>query len=458
MSMQTLSALLLLVPCLLAQNCANTSVGLVPLDEMTAGQLYQGYPGGLYPGGGNVLPAAHLAAGITQMSQVVPRNAAGAPDPFGRIVVLSIGMSNATMEYSSWMPIAAADPLKNPRVQLVDGAIGGMTAQLIANPAHSYWTQVDGRLLNAGSSAQQVQVIWLKEANAGPTGGFPAATLQLRDALHSIVQILRARFPNARLCYLSSRIYAGYATTTLNPEPYAYQSAFAVRWLIEAQINGDPLLAFNNGVGGAPWLAWGPYNWGNGTTPRQDGLVWDCADFNSDGTHPSLLGRAKVANRLQSFFATSPTTAAWFHGAGVPLPVVSNYGAGCAGTNGVPHAGTNMLPRLGATQFSITLSSARPAAAATLFVSLAQAQIALSGGCTAWIDPFPPNLLLPWPGINSSLTTTAQGNGFLPFPLPANPQLGGLQLFAQWVVMDPNAANALYCTSEGLRLVLGATL
>ena len=51
-----------------------------------------------------------------------------------------------------------------------------------------------------------------------------------------IVRMLKGRFPNLQLAYVSSRSYAGYATTELNPEPYAYESAFAVRWLIQDQI------------------------------------------------------------------------------------------------------------------------------------------------------------------------------------------------------------------------------
>ena len=40
--------------------------------------------------------------------------------------------------------------------------------------------------------------------------------------------------------YLSSRIYGGWAKVRLNPEPYAYESNFAVKWLARATAQGRP--------------------------------------------------------------------------------------------------------------------------------------------------------------------------------------------------------------------------
>ena len=106
------------------------------------------------------------------------------------------------------------------------------------------------------------------------------------------------RFPNLKQGFLTSRIYAGYASTPLNPEPHAYETAFADKWLIAEQIAGKSDLQ--------PWLAWGPYLWADGMKPRQDGLIWTREDLGPDGTHPSPSGQAKVAKLLLEFFNPAP--------------------------------------------------------------------------------------------------------------------------------------------------------
>jgi hypothetical protein len=143
-----------------------------------------------------------------------------------------------------------------------------------------------------------------------------------------IVRAMKVRYPNLRLVFLSSRIYAGYASTALNPEPYAHESGFAVKWLIEAQINqmagGPPhAIAGNLDYGSvAPWVGWGPYLWADGLMARSDGLIWECADLSqNDGTHPSASGVAKVGLMLLAFMLDSEYASPWFRaGPGGPCP------------------------------------------------------------------------------------------------------------------------------------------
>ena len=123
------------------------------------------------------------------------------------------------------------------------------------------------------------------------------------------------RYCCRRIVYLGSRIYGGWAVNDLNPEPYAYEGAFACRWLIQDQIKGNPDLNYDSSRGAvqSPLLLWGPYFWADGLTPRKsDGLVWEKEDLGNDGTHPSGSGCRKVAGMLLKFFETDSNARTWF--------------------------------------------------------------------------------------------------------------------------------------------------
>ncbi len=212
-----------------ASNCNGTQTGLIPLTTVGAGS-YLGYQGGLYPGGSNARPFAHDASGTAIANAIAPVDTFGNADPNGRIVLISIGMSNTTQEFSTFAPMANADPMRNPRVQVINCAQGGQSAAVIKDPNAPYWSSVNARLRAAGSAPLQAQVAWIKEADAGPTSGFPVATLTLVRELGTIVRVLHDKLPNIRIAYLSSRIYAGYATTSLNPDSrVAFLSSPALR-------------------------------------------------------------------------------------------------------------------------------------------------------------------------------------------------------------------------------------
>ena len=308
----------------------------VPLTDLATGN-YRGFVGGLYTGGANVPPHAHDSVGSNRARAVVPLDTAGSPSPGGKLVLLSLGMSNTTQEFcsgsstpnacSSWsfMGQAAADTAVNhATLTIVNGARGGQDAGTWTSATAANYDSVRlNRLAPLGLTERQVQVVWLKEADAGPTRSLPAAQADayvLETRLAAIARALESRYPNLKQVFLSSRIYAGFATTGLNPEPYAYESGFSMKWLVEAQIRQmqgggatpDSVAGDLNYDGVAPWLAWGPYLWADGLNPRADGLTWSPADFASDGTHPSQSGQTKVATMLLAFFKASPYTRCWF--------------------------------------------------------------------------------------------------------------------------------------------------
>lgn len=293
------------------------SIGQKPLTDMGAEDRYKGEDGGLYGGGRNEPPEAHRRAAEAALGEVVPRDGEGKPDPDGKIVLVSISMSNATQEFSEFKRVADADPAKSPRLSIVDCAQGGQAMAEWAPPDARPWAEAMRRIAAAGVTPRQVQVAWIKLANKAPRGelGEHGKTLQ-RDTL-AVIQNAKAKFPNLRLAYLASRIYGGYAGGSLNPEPYAYESGFVVRWLIQDQMKGAEALNFDAAKGPvrSPVLLWGAYLWADGTTPRGgDSLVWERADLGGDGTHPSPSGRAKVAGMLLDFFKTDPLAKPWFAG------------------------------------------------------------------------------------------------------------------------------------------------
>jgi hypothetical protein len=300
-----------------SKDCSVTSIGLTPLNDMTAAQDYQGESGGLYGDGLNVLPPGHPHWSHTNVASelVLPRDTGGAPDlQNGKIGLISIGMSNTKIEFDIFMEIAELE--KSPQVVLVNGAQPGMAASDWAFPSliEDPWIYLEDAVLDAGLAVPQVQVVWLKQANKKPEPGlddFPVYAERLRNHMGVIAKKVKERYPNVQLIYISSRIYAGYGQTNpLNPEPFAYESAFSVRWLIEDQMNGGGLTGVT--YANSPVLVWGPYLWADGTVPRSDGLVWLCEDLLLDGIHPSESGKDKVAGMLLDFFTNDPLASRWF--------------------------------------------------------------------------------------------------------------------------------------------------
>jgi hypothetical protein len=297
------------------QQSPGPKTGFVPLCDMAEKDRYKGEDGGLYGGGKNDPPAEHAELARAEAAKIRPLDAEGKPSDGGKVVLLSIGMSNTTQEFSRFMQAAGAR--RGGSFVIVDGAQGGQAAIQWDTPEARPWGEVDKRLQASGVTAAQVQVAWIKQAliQQGQHGEFPAHARKLQDELSKIVRLAKSKYPNLRLAYLSSRIYAGYAKSQLNPEPYAYEGAFSVRWLIQDQLKGSKELNADASKGEvkAPVCLWGPYLWGDGVNARKcDGLVWNESDLAKDGTHPSESGRDKVAQMLLRYFKAEATAKEWF--------------------------------------------------------------------------------------------------------------------------------------------------
>jgi hypothetical protein len=282
---------------------------LPPLCDMSTTDRYEGEDGGLYGSGSNNPPEAHATAAQAQLARIQPLDPAGKPAADGRTVLVSLSMSNATQEFSHFKRIADADARKSPKLTIVDCAQGGQAMAEWAPPDGQPWAEAKQRLAQAGVTPNQVQVAWIKLANKAPRGSLQEHGKKLEADTLAMLHNARAQFPNLHIAYLGSRTYGGYANGALNPEPYAFESAFPARWLIQRQIKGDPDLAESK----APLLLWGPYLWAEGTKGRKlDSLVWERSDFGGDGVHPSESGREKVARLLLDFFTGDPLAKSWF--------------------------------------------------------------------------------------------------------------------------------------------------
>jgi hypothetical protein len=300
------------------------TLGFTPLTDFRPVQEYKGQRGGLYGEAHNEPPAEHRQAALRAASSIQPLDEHGHPDPQGKIVMISNGMSNTTGEFQVFVDQVQHDKDVNPKLVLIDAAQGGQDAQDWADPENRYrkdnddpWTVQAQRLKQARITPSQVQVVWMKHARRNPAalGEFPDHAKELQRDQAVILRRLKNEFPNLKLAFLSSRIYAGYARTPLNPEPYAYESAWANQWLIRDQMSDDPLLNYSptNGKVQAPVIVWGPYLWADGQEGRRmDDLVYLREDLASDGTHPSQSGKQKVSDQLLKFFKTSPFAKPWF--------------------------------------------------------------------------------------------------------------------------------------------------
>lgn len=436
-----------------ASDCTQTSVGLIPLPDLGA-KLYLGHEGGLYPGGSNQLPAAHLDAGRLRAAAVQPLDASGQPDPAGLVGLLSVGMSNASEEYLAFLALAVADPEVRATVRVINGAENLRHAADLANPGSSYWSgTLPQRLAQAGVDRQQVQVVWLKTAQFIPQDPFPLDAQLSRLYLQAIVQHLLVHLPRLQLVFLSSRTYAGYESIGISPEPFAYEEGFAVKWLIEDQIAGNPALNFDAGAGPvrAPWLAWGPYLWADGLVARSDGWTYACSDFHTDGTHPSASGEFKIGARLLHFFKTDELTRDWFlaQPAACPGPArVELYGCATPGVLGLPRIHTDALPDYQHAGLTIEVNGVSPSSVGAFFLGVAKLAegAAPIGGGALLVDPR-------WILLR---TTTAAGSVQLTgFPLHGDPTFCGATFYTQFIVLDSASADGAYAQSAGLAATIG---
>ena len=91
-----------------AEHRLKDTSSLVPISDLGTDR-YQGFEGGLYPGGKNSRPASHEALGRQLAAQVQPLDASGQPSADGKIGLVTIGFSNTQQCSLGFIEAAAHD-------------------------------------------------------------------------------------------------------------------------------------------------------------------------------------------------------------------------------------------------------------------------------------------------------------------------------------------------------------
>jgi len=407
-------------PIAVADTCNTTPFpffGAKPITDFDVNMKYRGlFPGLLYDGS-NTPPPCHDSDGRALAALIQPRLTDGTVNTTsGEVIFLSIGFSNNTIEFcggatcydtdgSQDDPAATACPPPAPvssctqqtcpfnseanqqsfmaqafsdssinhngRLVLVDGAKGGETlldwdpfdpSNPHCNQPEGCWynyDRIDNILTsnpNFTFSANQIQSIWIKDANPNPTvalcppypqpcsGANPDAdALTSERYMGDILRAVRQRYANLVQVFVSPRIYGGYSNTShdcsnqdgtgilcLQPEPFAFETGFSIKWLVAAQIEEVNPNGHKDPIAGdiryhvppqlgdaAPWVDWGPYLWADGPHARNDNFPgWFPPDLrgtngsgdNNECTHPSVNGEAKVGRMLLNFVKGSHYT------------------------------------------------------------------------------------------------------------------------------------------------------
>lgn len=231
---------------------------------------------GLYGGGSNAPPAFHHDAGLAAATQV----------PTSGAVMVSLGMSITRAGFEAWSEIAATDAV------MVNGACSGCTTGSWLEFTDRGWVHAFEKLTQASRTPADVDVVWMSV-----TGSVTAAA-RVSD-LETILVRIREAYPNAQQVFVSNRTYGGYKVN-VTAEPGAWEDGPVVREFVLNHLGET-----------APWVGWAGDVWANGEEPRSDGLQWFHSDFNDDGLHYSVEGKAKFGRLVRDQFVASPFTG-WY--------------------------------------------------------------------------------------------------------------------------------------------------
>ncbi len=301
---------------------------LEPINELGKVE-YKGYTGGLYPNGSNTMPSAFYTDAIAAASAVQPLDSKGNPSANGKVGLISIGPSTVFMFSEDLATKITRVPGINPKMTFINGGVPAQDLNKIHDQQAKYWVNVESRVAQAGLTNAQIQVAWVQEDDLrNTTSAFPERANMLVDEFTYLFQQLKIRYPNLQIIYLTGRHTTEYMPNDAkdkHQEPRAYYNGWAMKWLIEQQINGSNELSYKGSSPKVPLLMWGPYFWTQGSKTRDDGYEFKPDMVNEDGVHPNANGKSKVANDLLSFWQQDPISQIWFYGTGAVPPAITYF-------------------------------------------------------------------------------------------------------------------------------------
>jgi Cep192 domain 4 len=335
---------------------SNATFTATPLTDFSSGEVYLSFFPGLLYNDSNTPDAGHDNDGTTAASLIQPLDRNGNVAADGKIGWVGIGGANLTAELCRSDSITADNSAQcdpdtffdqarklanlNPNLVLADCAVAGISVSNWLNLGSGGWTGCLGKRLPAyGLTPAQVEIVAISSDDgltqgqtlaaqtcpATPRQGVDPDACVYESNLANLVRLLKAEFPNLQQIFLQPPPYCGYGPS----EPLCYENGFALKWLIQSQIDqveGTPNLAgANDALAGdvsyasAAWMGWGAYLWGAGATPRLDGQSWPPNNFEVDGSSTSQCrfygincGRQHDADLMMAFYSTSPYTTPWF--------------------------------------------------------------------------------------------------------------------------------------------------
>ena len=304
-------------PAIRSDAISNSSVQFIdtvriPINDLGTG-TYLGFTGGLYPGGVDT-PSGQYALDLKDFaSRIVPLDTAGNHSITGKVVFISLGGSTGGKNMVALKDKTTGNAATNPYLLMVscNNGYGSGSLNSIMNPIDPYWDHVDIVLKGAHIGYRQVQVIYLETEDSTQLKVFPGRAYRVRNELEASMRVFKTKFPNIKLVYLLGRTTT-FKTQVPNVEPMPYYFGWGCKFMIQDQINGVAGTEYKGDSAVAPMVAWGWYQWADGTPiPRQDGFVWLQSET-SDGLHATEAGQDTLSTRFQNFLLTDRYANTWY--------------------------------------------------------------------------------------------------------------------------------------------------